>query len=448
MEAGKTQTYAPGLPNFDMEAIATRRGDRSGVDLHIGIPYRSLTFEKDSAGFISPYEFQIEVLDPEDDRLVDTQSWTDTVHVSSREATQRYRPISLTRRFDLAPDRYEFRVVLQDLNSENRAARRVEVDVPEFSTSEPKLSQVYLQARTSDRSFEPVVSLHIPADVDSLRALTELYNMASANTVEIEAHFLRFDSDHSIAQPPDAITPMSGSMEYKGTDYDEVDTVQTQRYTLENPADSLLLTFDQPAVEPGMYRVSISARALSTEDTTTTRELHQQRTLSIKSAAFPEVTSLDEMVDALTYIARDEQLEEIRSHDSTEERRRAFDSFWGRISENREEASKLVETYYNRVEDANRFFTSHKEGWKTDRGMVYIVYGPPIRVERYVNQEIWYYGYSARDERDQYVFTRGRRYDQRGPLFNNFILQRQPYYRRDWDRAVNNWRSGDIPYGT
>ncbi len=448
MEAGKTQTYAPGVPNFDMEAVATRRNEESGVDLYLSVPHRSFTFEKDSAGFSAPYEFLVEIRDPEMDGIVDSYSWADTLTVDSREVAEQYHPITLERRYDLDPGSYLFRVYLRDLNSEKQAVRSLPLEVPNFTTDQPKLSQLHLKARTSGSSLDPIVKLHIPVDVDSLEAATELYNANEATRIETVSHLLRFRSDHSIAQAPDGITPMSGSLEYAGTEYNEIDTVQTQRYTLENPADSLRITFAQPSVEPGMYRITVDVTPYGMEgENGKPTTLHQQRTISMKSAGFPEVNSLDEMINALTYIADDDELEEIRGEETENERRRAFDAFWGKIAANKQEAAHLIETYYGRVQEANRFFTSHKEGWKTDRGMIYIMYGPPIRMERYVNQEIWYYGYSSRDPRDRYVFTRGQRYSRDGPHFNNFLLERRPYYRRDWDRAINDWRDGEVPHG-
>ncbi len=47
--ASKTVAYAPGVPNFDMEAIATARDGTTGVDVFLGVPYLSFVFEPDSS---------------------------------------------------------------------------------------------------------------------------------------------------------------------------------------------------------------------------------------------------------------------------------------------------------------------------------------------------------------------------------------------------------------
>ncbi|MDZ7331513.1 MAG: GWxTD domain-containing protein [candidate division KSB1 bacterium] len=68
----------------------------------------------------------------------------------------------------------------------------------------------------------------------------------------------------------------------------------------------------------------------------------------------------------------------------------------------------LFDEFYRRVEFANRTFShTRREGWRTDRGRVYIVFGPPDRVERTTpsqyyqgEYEVWYYD----DLREKFVF--------------------------------------------
>ena len=43
------------------------------------------------------------------------------------------------------------------------------------------------------------------------------------------------------------------------------------------------------------------------------------------------------------------------------------------------------------MKQANHLFTDFKAGWKTDRGMMYIVFGRPDEVYRTNSLEEWYY---------------------------------------------------------
>ena len=67
------------------------------------------------------------------------------------------------------------------------------------------------------------------------------------------------------------------------------------------------------------------------------------------------------------------------------------DKFWLENARNVDKGKSLVSAYYNRVEAANLFFSSYLEGWKTDRGIIYVVLGPPSQVTRNQWQEICNY---------------------------------------------------------
>ena len=78
-----------------------------------------------------------------------------------------------------------------------------------------------------------------------------------------------------------------------------------------------------------------------------------------------------------------------------------FNKFWkDRDPTPGTEDNELQKEFYQRVDFANNQFsinTLDKEGWKTDRGNIYIKYGTPTDVERHLDQlnlppyEIWYY---------------------------------------------------------
>jgi hypothetical protein len=61
------------------------------------------------------------------------------------------------------------------------------------------------------------------------------------------------------------------------------------------------------------------------------------------------------------------------------------------------EINELMEEYYRRVDFANQNYSGFQEGWKSDRGMVYILLGAPSEVERHPFEsdsrpyEIWTY---------------------------------------------------------
>ena len=61
------------------------------------------------------------------------------------------------------------------------------------------------------------------------------------------------------------------------------------------------------------------------------------------------------------------------------------------------ERNEIFEEYYRRVNYANEAFSHYVEGWRTDRGMVFIILGPPNNVDRHPMDfdakpyEVWQY---------------------------------------------------------
>jgi len=84
-----------------------------------------------------------------------------------------------------------------------------------------------------------------------------------------------------------------------------------------------------------------------------------------------------------------------------EERSKFVEEFWKRRDPDPEtEENEYKETFFQRIEEANRLFSVSRPGWMTDRGEIYILFGPPTNIEKYPMgqgpgtkpMEIWYYG--------------------------------------------------------
>ena len=84
------------------------------------------------------------------------------------------------------------------------------------------------------------------------------------------------------------------------------------------------------------------------------------------------------------------------------EREQFIEKFWElRDPDQDTEENEFKMEYFNRIENATELFVSEaKPGWLTDRGRIYILFGPPMDRIRYPMggdpysrcREIWYYG--------------------------------------------------------
>lgn len=433
--AARSATSDPDAPDFDMEALAVIEDGTTGVDVHAVIPGASLVYLNRSEGFEANYELLIRVLDEGGRSIVLEHTVADTVQVSSYDSTARTESVYQHQRLALEPGTYVVQVSLANPQTGAQALRSQKVDVADASNGEPLLTDVVMRVSRNKGPFRPAVSPHLPAGYDSLRASTELYNLPE--TAQAVMRLVRFDSDSTLALPPYYFTPGPFTMPYLGVDYERGDTIQITRRSLAAAGEQVAIEFSLPPLERGNYMVEIAVTGGGVERIS-------RRHFAVMREGFPHISALDEMVEALRYIARDDVWSKMMNAGSADEKRRLFDAFWAGIVPNKEAAATLLKTYYSRVEEANSLFSNHKEGWKTDLGMIYVVFGAPGYTERHYLRQDWYYfeqGLALSRRLPPFVFKRSTAYGLAG-LFENYVLQRSPEYEHDWRRRIEKWREG------
>src|SRR5271163_2314615 len=84
----------------------------------------------------------------------------------------------------------------------------------------------------------------------------------------------------------------------------------------------------------------------------------------------------------VVYIISPQEREAFLQLDTNEEREQAIEQFWLRRSTNPDlPDNDFKEEHYRRIAYANEHFASGIPGWKTDRGRMYIIWGPPDEIE-------------------------------------------------------------------
>lgn len=436
-DAGRTRAYEPGVPNFDMETIVRARGDSAVVEVHVSVPLSSLVFVREGNGFAARYEMLAEVIDRASKELVTDRSETKSLRVSDYDSTLSTLPHIRSVDLDVPPGSYVAQITMTDLATGEYAARRQAVVVPSPADDDPYVSRIHLEAQREGRAFEPLVSLHIPAMMDSLRASIHLINARPDGRLTVRMELVHFETDTSVASPPYWLVPSRASLVYRGVFYDKVDTIQVTRRDLSSLEGDAVVEFSLPRLSRGMYGLKIVGF-----DGSGASIIERERVLSVKNETFPQIALLDDLVEALAYIAYNNEIEHIQEAGSAPEKKRRFDAFWGSLVPNRNLAANLIKLYYGRIEEANLYFTSYKEGWKTDRGMVYVIMGPPLFVDRRVDSVTWHYSYAEQNPVKAFVFEKAR--DLRDDAIEHYILDRRAYYQQEWIRALDLWRSGDV----
>ena len=88
------------------------------------------------------------------------------------------------------------------------------------------------------------------------------------------------------------------------------------------------------------------------------------------------------MNEDVLYIITDEEKQAFRRLKTDEERQQFVEQFWLRRDPTPDtEENEYKEEHYRRIAYANDHYASGIPGWKADRGMIYIKYGPPDEIE-------------------------------------------------------------------
>lgn len=164
-------------------------------------------------------------------------------------------------------------------------------------------------------------------------------------------------------------------------------------------------------------------------------------TLYSVDKAFPGLKDELEMIKSTRYIMRTE--DEYEYCLKAENKKEAIDAFWKELAGSNERARELLKKYYQRVTEANKLFTSHMDGWKTDRGMIFIVMGAPTIMYRSAAGELWIYGNEA-DPMNTARFNFKKVNDYFSD--NDYVLERREEFKAPYQTYVLFWREGRIYY--
>ncbi|MEN7548292.1 GWxTD domain-containing protein [Rapidithrix thailandica] len=219
-------------------------------------------------------------------------------------------------------------------------------------------------------------------------------------------YLVRFTHDFNPAPPPMAVDYANPQKELK---IDSVLTVKTN------------------------VPVSLAQEALylAQEDTTGATGIG----IKVVGKDYPKYKKLEKLIKSMVYISTGS---EMNSMLKAKKMKSVFENFWVNLAGSQENAAKLIRIYFRRVGYANKNFTTYKEGWKTDRGIIYVIFGKPERIENTPEGENWMY----RDNGQEVVFS----FKKMENLFsgNHYELARNNNLKKSWYNAVESWRKGLI----
>ncbi len=158
------------------------------------------------------------------------------------------------------------------------------------------------------------------------------------------------------------------------------------------------------------------------EDTTAARGFAYR----VVKENFPKFTKIEELLPPLILVTTPEEYADLSNAKGDKPK---FDKVILSMTGEKNRAKEFMRQFFRRVELANIYFSSYKEGWKTDRGILFVVLGLPDEVMRNAGNEIWNY----KNLNVRFTFVRsGSVYDP-----ENYVLLRDKKFTEPWFGSVD-----------
>lgn len=382
---------------FDMDAVVVR-GDtpsrNARVDVYVRVPFARVTFLNTPEGFSGTYEVLAEA-HRVDDRgrrqgLAQTRMWDRQVSTSLFARTQ---SDAISDRssgsFDLPPGQYSIDVQLRDPASQKVYSSEQVIEVRNLNRPVAVSDLILLEGHRAEANrITPAATNRVSTDHSALTFFYEIYADVPQN-VRVHRQVLRL---HTGGQ---SLMRTIFRLGRSSDDDDANVTFEHEEPTqLRAGRNQSILNIPVDDLKAGEYLVRVRVqdevgRALDVAE----------RVISVHWGGLDEhIRDLDEAIDQLQYIAKRREIDHIRSGRSPSERLARFQEFWDKRDPTPGSArNERMEEYYYRIDFANRRFTSLRDGWRTDRGHVMVLFGEPDHIEAHPFDfnvrpyEVWYY---------------------------------------------------------
>ncbi len=344
--------------DFDVEFVnlAALSPDLSRLDVYVRVVYDELQFIKaPSDSFAAEYMVSIDVEADAGDQI-DSQEFKDKVLLPTIEKVNSRQEFKMSRTsFELPPGSYIVNVKVEDPETKRSMERSQKVELRDFGGEEVLVSDILFLDDIDERDdgklvFHPrVSSLQNPAS--RILVYFEVYNVAPTDSSWVEYQVL------------DAEGKVMSENKYWN---------RSQGRITQNFVD---LRGDE--LSHGYYSVKVKVKYKGQ-----TRELHKEFDWYLEG--MPRfLADIDEAIDVLKYVASKEDYKYLRNL-AEEDKYDEFVKFWAKLDPTPEtNENELLDAYYERVRYANENFGHMgKAGWKTDRGWVHILLGPPDTINR------------------------------------------------------------------
>ena len=345
---------------------------QSRVDIFIQVPFAAVQFERTSKGFEGGYSVTVSIYMEDGETLYLEKLWNEKINTKSFKESSAKENFNLSyRSIKLTPGKYFIKTTVTDRDSRKEYLSNNYYNMKDFSIK-PSISDIMLIAQMTNvegnNKIIPNVSRNVSENKDEINIFFEIY---SDSSTDYNIDYLVTNKDNKIL--------------YESSDKQSVNESKTQIfYTI---ADSTLLSL-------GNYILTVRLKDNNEDILASTSKTFYSRWAGLPAT----VNNIDEAIDQLIYIANPDEIDYMEDGKDEEEKSKRFLEYWkSKDPSPGNDENEVFQEYFGRVNFANEQFSHYREGWQTDRGMVFIILGPPNNVDRHPFEydskpyEIWEY---------------------------------------------------------
>ena len=333
----------------------------------VKIPNYSLQFVKEGRSFIAEYDANISVVD-EDDVEVATGSFSDKIVVKKfSETTSRVKSTILSSSFFVPLEDYLVSVNIKDIDTKLTSKKAKKVNLDDFSDTFQVYEPIFLKETDGEWGFS---DNEFPID---------------ANQIIIKENQLKF-YQYATISPGDYTMVINV---FSGKKLQWTDTINSSS---DNKVVSHLINLETK---------DINKVDLKIEVTVNQGELSASKSSKFKSRdsfMFGGIGNIDLALSQMNYILTTDERKELKNLKQSE-KENFFKKSWARRDPKPEtKINELMDEYYARVQFAEENFSRGSSGgWRSDMGMIFILFGKPDDIQRYSSMqsnytyETWYY---------------------------------------------------------
>ncbi len=384
------------LPEFSFIGLTEPLADKENiqVSVHVKIPYTELQFIRSGDEYLARYEIAVNLADQDKERIAGS-IWSDSLRLTEyKEARNSTNTITTVKSFTVPASELSINVRLTDLYTKKSTILSDVVDHSKMYAGELSLGNIIIMDNGVANNSKLLMNESFYEIIDTLRFKARVLGDHDPFTINYE---LRVKDEIKVNE--------SIMLDHSG------------------PIDSLL-TFVVPLTDMhySNYTIFLTAQDAKGNKAVTKANFR----VRIRGVNF-DVENMDEAVKQLIYLASNKQIKEMMVGTELEKTEK-FKQFWEALDPTPGTLkNELMEEYYRRIAFSLEAFSVVQEGWKTDRGMIYILFGPPDEIQRGPFEldrkpyQVWEYYHIGK----QFVFM-----DETG--FGDFRLAQSYLDQGDW----------------